>query len=235
MNISTLCPTWQRPRSCELMIESWLANTTNSELHIYVQDGDPCHDEYVALRNKYPQLKWTFGPRLTTGVLWNKLYDQAKADIIHLGSDDLNFQTKGWDEAVAILVKKSFSDGVYNISLWEGPSDPHRGQMCRHPIISRKMIDKLGYFFPPFFIHYNVDCWWADLTKAVNRFVIMKDIVVSHVRENATKENDWREEHKINPAAERNDNLWAHRDKYVMRTSIDRYKNIDIEILRKMM
>ena len=107
--------------------------------------------------------------------------------------------------------------------------------MCRHPIISRKMIDKLGYFFPPFFIHYNVDCWWADLTKAVNRFVIMKDIVVSHVRENATKENDWREEHKINPAAERNDNLWAHRDKYVMRTSIDRYKNIDIEILRKMM
>jgi len=234
MNISTLCPTWQRPRSCELMIQSWLTNTKNSELHIYVQDGDPCHDEYVALSTQYPQLKWTFGPRHTTGVLWNKLYGSARADIIHLGSDDLNFRTKDWDEKVSKIVNEHFPDEVYNISLWEGNSDKHQGMMCRHPIVSRKMIERLGYFFPPFFIHYNVDCWWADITKAIGRFAIVRDIVVGHVRENATEENDWREEHKTSAEANRNDNLWAHRDKYVMRTSINRYKNMDIKALRKM-
>jgi len=238
-NISTVCPTRGRPYSCEKMIQSWIKNTNNSELILYFQNDDTPENlkKYRELSEQYNKsnIKWIEGPRLTSGMIWNQLYqDYSSAPIIHLGSDDLNYITPHWDEKVK-QVANMFSDEIYCISVREGGKEDKGGIICRHPIVSRKMTEALGYFYPPFFIHYNVDIWWRDITSALKRFVIMNnDVLISHVREEVMKEHDWRKEfyyEKINN--HKTNYVWA-RDKYV-KEQIDRYLKLDCSVLKELM
>lgn len=234
--VSTLCPTRGRPKQCEEMVKSWIDTTFNSELVIFYQRDDPCFNEYTELEKKYQHhnIVWLAGPRYTSGMIWNLMYERhSKAPILHLGSDDIYFFTKGWDQKVHDLAGQ-YKDEVYCISVREGGEKDMGGKVPRHPIISRKMADTLGYFHPPYFIHYNVDIWLRDITKALGRFVIMKnDVRIGHVRKDATEEHDWRKEFYADQHNNLNDNYIYARDKYTM-NHIKRVKKADIEVLRSL-
>jgi len=239
-NISTLCPTRGRPYQCEEMVKSWINSTSNSELIIYYQDDDTPENlkKYQELEATYnhKDIKWVHGERLTSGHIWNKLYEEySTAPILHLGSDDLYYKTKDWDIKVKEVANR-FEDEIYCISVREGGKEDRGGIICRHPVISRKMAQAVGYFYPPFFIHYNVDIFWRDVTKALNRFVIMDlSVIIGHVRNKATDEHDWRKEFYTGKGDTLKSNyIWA-RDKYIMNTQIDRYKKFEINTLRRFM
>lgn len=237
--VSTVVPTRGRPNKCKQMIESWIKNTKDSELIIYYQTDDQPEalEKYKQLESLYnhPNIKWSSGERFTSGMIWNKLYeDYATAPIIHLGSDDLHYKTKNWDQEVQ-NVTKLFPDEVYCISVREGGKEDRRGRICRHPVVSRKMIDTLGFFHPPFFIHYNVDIYWRDICDEVGRFVIMgQDVLIGHVRDDASKEYDWREEFYHKDVQNHKTNYIWSRDKYVTK-HIKRYKQMDVQLLRSIM
>lgn len=238
-NISTVCPTRGRPYSCEKMVKSWIRATNNSELIIYFQNDDNEENlkKYRELSEQYniQSIKWIEGERLTSGHIWNKLYkEHSSAPIIHLGSDDLNYVTMNWDAKVK-EVADNYNDGVYCISVREGGREDQGGRICRHPIVSRKMTEALGYFYPPFFVHYNVDIWWRDITSLLNRFHIMKpDVLISHIRDQVSKEHDWRKDfYYKNVNNHKTNYIWA-RDKYI-RQHIDRYLKTDANILKGLM
>jgi len=237
LNISTLCPTRGRPLVCEKMIRSWIKNTYNSELCIYVQDDDLCLDDYKIISKKYTKkINWVFGPRYSTGMMWNILYENhSNAPIIHLGSDDLHFNSQKWDVFIKDYVR-SFSDQVYCLSVME--DNVKSAKACRHPIVSKKMCDALGYFYPPMFMHYQVDHWHKTIAKKVNRFFTITDIQINHVRDSANSEFDWRQEYKTDGFSTSSAKTMLHnsvykRDKYSF-DKLDRHIDADVDVLKKL-
>jgi len=216
------------------MIESWIKNTSDSELCIYVQEDDHALDQYKSISKKYKKnITWVFGPRYSTGMMWNILYEEySKSPIIHLGSDDLDFRSLGWDTFIEKYVR-TFSDQVYCLSVME--NTPKSAKACRHPIISRKMCQALGYFYPPMFNHYQVDHWHREITKKVKRFFTITDIQISHMRDSANSEYDWRQEYKTNNFSTGSSKLMLNnsiyqRDKYSY-DRLTRHIEADAEVL----
>lgn len=172
--ISLLLPTRGRPSELARMVSSVRATAkTNVQIVLYVDDDDGT--DYAAFRN---DATIKVGPRIRQMTrCWNEIVPLATGDIFCLANDDIIFRTQGWD----LMVEAAFSGCADKILLVHG--DDLGGQRERfgpHPFISRRWVETVGYFLPPYFSSEYGDTWLAEVANAVGRRKFLP-FVVEHM------------------------------------------------------
>jgi tetratricopeptide (TPR) repeat protein len=116
-----------------------------------------------------------------TMVKWNQMAGRATGDILVLVCDDVIFESKGWD---AVLRDWWPNDGVAVMY-----SDAGSGcRLLEFPVISRRMMEAVGYAAYPGLLHSGLDTWWSLIGSSIDRLYYLGDVWVlnhAHVSEAA--------------------------------------------------
>lgn len=145
-----------------------------------------------------------------TVYMWNKLTEAAiktsELKLFMLCSDDVIFSTHGWDKAL-IDHYNALENKIHVYSL----QDSRDKDGTPHPIVTREYIEAMGYFLPPIFLHWYVDSWTVDISRANNCFTHLRDFSLIH-----DKPSDAGKADETHLGIRRMG--WHERDKYVNET-----------------
>jgi hypothetical protein len=131
-----------------------------------------CTDATDALAERYLLL-----PELTTFVIqeketskkWNFLYEKSTGDILVMITDDVIFESWGWDE----VLRKLWPDDGIAVMFTD---DNNGKELLEFPIISRFMAEILGYAAYPGLTHAGLDTWWLIIGKNLGRLYYLADV-----------------------------------------------------------
>lgn len=198
--INLICPTRNRPQQFGRMVESAGKTASSKILLTCGTNGD---DDYV--EHKYPL-------DCPTVFMWNNLASVAmrneKAKLFMLAADDMIFSTPGWDEALLDHYNKLENKiHVYHLQ------DSRDKDGTPHVFVTREWIDVMGWFLPPYFIHWNVDSWTVEIAKANNCFTHIRDYELVHL-----KPSDQGHPDETHSRIRRNG--WHERDMYVAKSCV---------------
>lgn len=153
------------------------------EVILVVDDDDPDASFYLKLRGK-------FGYDIR--VLIVKRSDNFSNDYYNAGAklalgtnimvfnDDCYMQTYGWDDIVrAKVVANPQFNGVYLVDMMDSTHDS-TASYPKFPMISRKAVDSLGFFFFPQVRQWPSDkCIW-DLYNGVGCVIPCHEVKMQH-------------------------------------------------------
>jgi len=123
------------------------------------------------------QVRIVRGPRLKDQSYWNRLADVATADLIFLAADDLTFSTPDWDDAV----RAAFAAGARNgIGMVWGDDGDLGERLATHPFVSRRWINVVGFFVPPYFERCFVDLWVFELAVLTGLGTYLPQVLIEH-------------------------------------------------------
>lgn len=221
--ISILIPSKGRPEQCKCMIES-VQKTVYGDVRLILalsEEDTKTYSEYVSCDIIVPD-------GMPTVHKWNLLARKAMEYTEHklfmLGSDDIIFDTPGWDRAL-IEHYNALENKIHVYSLLDS-RDPAG---TPHPIVTREYIEAMGYFLAPIFLHWFVDTWTVEIAKANNCFTHLTDYLLIHDKPSDSGKPD--ETHsRIRRMG------WHERDKYVndtcQRFLIREKTHLEIEIFK---
>lgn len=176
--ISILSPTRQRPQLAYRFAKSVMdtaVDLSRVELLFYVDDDDPCLEEYRQMISKTP-FQLVVGKPIRVGPAWNILARKCKGDYLMMGNDDLVSITPGWDNILCKEIK-IYDDEIF--CAWF--DDNLNGKKhCAFPIVSRRWVETIGYFMPECFSFFFPDTWLEDLGKRVKRLHYISSAVFEH-------------------------------------------------------
>ncbi|CAG0972074.1 hypothetical protein BURK1_01278 [Burkholderiales bacterium] len=162
--IALLLPTRGRPASLRRIVDSIAATAAKpDELVIVVgvdDDDDATLDLSARFRPDVPVL-WSVGPReLTLGRLWNRLAAADHGcDVLAMVSDDYVMETPGWDD--------QYRGAAAGMPMGYGTAWPHDTLhvpgFCTAPVITRRMMERMGFFVPPWFPYWFHDTWLEEM------------------------------------------------------------------------
>jgi hypothetical protein len=163
--IALLLPSRRRPQSLRRAIESIGATAARPEDVVAVVGVDDDDDETLELAARFrppvPVL-WSRGPReLTLGRLWNRLAAADHGcDVLAMCCDDYTMETPGWDDNYrqAAAIMPSGYGTAWPTDALVGDAD-----FCTAPVITRRMMDRLGFFVPPWFPFWFHDTWLEEM------------------------------------------------------------------------
>jgi hypothetical protein len=148
---------------CYLAVES-ARNTAQGDVEILVYLDEDDTSEY-----------WVGGtiirgaPR-RAGEAIRYLYSLAKGDMFYFGSDDITWETPGWDE---IFRKTMPAHGLAVLY-------PDMGDSC-NPCFTRKWVETVG-LWPEYFKHFGPDTWYADIAKRAGTLIRVPEVRMRHER-----------------------------------------------------
>lgn len=119
------------------------------------------------------------GPRIRNITdLWNECYRECRGEIVGQLNDDVVFRTKGWDTAIAAEFEK-VPDGI--LMVHGDHLGGYDGRLFGpHPFVSRRWVEALGYFIPPYFSSDHGDTWVNDVANALGRRKFIP-VVIEHM------------------------------------------------------
>jgi hypothetical protein len=123
------------------------------------------------------------GPRDTLTGWTNKIAREHGCDMPYLASigDDMVPATDGWDEQLLAVLEENGPGFAY-------PNDLRRTDIPEAVVISRPIVDALGWMSPPFVTHWYQDNVWADLGRAAGCLHYLPGVIVDHRHPNVTGE-----------------------------------------------
>lgn len=153
MMIDILVPSYQRPKRLEQMILSChdtAINPGNIRFYVYLDFSDDTA-QYI---DGYGELvTFIIGQKKILSQCWNDLYKISSGEILMHCSDDIIFETQGWDKIVTDYFKDNHVGLLYG-------RDGHQDENCAtHSFTTRKAADTIGYFVPPYFEADWNDYW----------------------------------------------------------------------------
>lgn len=161
--ISLLVPSRMRVNRFNEFVSSALrlaSRPEKIEICCYLDDDDKSGYEET-----FPEVLFNRGERKRIlGSAYNKLVDISSGSILFYGSDDIVFESQGWDDVVRDRFD-CFDDEV----LLLGVRDTPEGQVPLHGFVSRSCVELLGRLFPPYFEHGYYDFWLGDIYSRVGR------------------------------------------------------------------
>ncbi len=179
--ISVLVPTRGRPHNMQRMVDSGRATCSGYvEYVFYIDDDDTAsRDMAVQLHEQGGDVYWTHGPRGTLNLsqLWNECYDIAKYDVFQHSCDETVYRTEGWDHAVLV----AFEDWPDRIGLVYGRDGIHDQNLATHGFITRKWVNAVGYFVPPYFSSDYNDLWLHQVAQGIGRLRFLPDVFTEHM------------------------------------------------------
>lgn len=163
-----------RPEILARTIETTLANITCDDTVLMVSVDE---DDTATLT----KLRWFSAPHVVVsvkpredalGAKFNRMLE-IKADLYCNQSDYCPFTSKGFDAKI-IEAASLFPDGIGVVV------NPMRNASFSDIyVMTRGLVDKLGFYFPPLFPYWFHDHWIDDTMRLLNRWV-MADVAVSY-------------------------------------------------------
>lgn len=102
------------------------------------------------------------------GAKYNRAMEAKRADLYVLGVDDAYPSNKGWDQKLADAAAK-FTDGVGVVFFGEKRAHPY--DLPDGIAVTRRWIEQVGFFCPPYFPFWWHDTWIDELAKLTGRYV----------------------------------------------------------------
>lgn len=162
---------------------------------VRLDDDDPVLDRYP-LTEPIEGVRFLIRPRTLMSDNWNECAAESTGDILWHGGDDVVFRTLGWDE----IVWSSFpEDGIAFVHGHD--LSPNGNWLGTHGFVTRRWVDAVGYFCPPYFSSDFNDTWLTDLADRVDRHIYVP-IVTEHLHPSFGK-GEWDLTHR-----ERIDRHW---------------------------
>lgn len=165
-------PTRRRIKLLTQCIESLKACNISTPGRILVQD-----DEFKELENEYRAIElpkdWEYQLTKSEGM-GDKIREFRWQDYEWVGwlVDDLIAKTPEWD--IKLL---SSLNGKNYVSAYDGGQQPTR--MCV-PIFSKRLLEAVGYIYPPGFWHTYVDDVWETLGRATGCWNPNLEVILDH-------------------------------------------------------
>lgn len=160
--LSVLLPSRSRPELCRKAIDSAYATAEGEiEVLLYVDEDDPRRHEYKGYVTGVPR---------RSGEAIRHLYSLAKGDLFYFGSDDITWETKGWD----LIFEQRMPEHKLAVLY------PKMGDSC-NPCFTRKWVETVG-LFPDYFKHFGPDTWYADIAKRAGVLIHVPEVRMAHNR-----------------------------------------------------
>lgn len=210
--ISILCPTRGRPNQVRELIHTALLTATypdQIQFVFYVDEDDKHGAETIGILEQFdphPTSAVISGPRIVLSAMWNRCYEQARADVLMQCGDDIRFRTRDWDTAVLAQFLR-FPD---RIVLVHGQDGIQGATIATHGFIHRRWVQQVGYFVPPLFASDYNDLWLTYVADQLGRRIYLPDVYTEHMHPVAGK-GPWDRTHSERDArhkAENCDQIW---------------------------
>lgn len=183
MSLLVITPSRGRPQQFGEMVAA--VHRLSTEPDTWVAAGfdkdDPALTGYLQLIEKesFPRLVYTVGNRDTLSGWTNTLTRAHRhcGDYLASFGDDHLPRTAGWDTAFTRAIK-SMDQGigiVYGDDLAMGERLPTA------PVVSRDIVERLGWFTYPKCGHYCVDNIWKDLGQGAGCLKYVPEVVIEHM------------------------------------------------------
>lgn len=162
--IALLLPSRGRPASLQRTLHSIGATAARPDdvMVVVGVDNDDAATLELSTRCRFPvAILWSSGPReITLGRLWNRLAaEEHGCDVLAMLTDDYVMVTPAWDDR--------YREAAARMPLGYGtawPHDPlHGREFCTAPVITRRMVERMGFFAPPWFPFWFHDVWLEEM------------------------------------------------------------------------
>jgi hypothetical protein len=174
--ILVICPSRGRPAQCREMVDSFLATSKMSSLRLCLDNDDPQLDQYrEGIRGR---VSYTISIQNTITNLINDNWKYS-ADCFKwfcVTNDDFVYRSEGWDEKL-IASLKAYGGGtgiVYGNDLLQGVHMPTTS------IVSRDIVEALGWLQMPRLIHLFGDNVWKHLGQRAECLYYRPDVIIEH-------------------------------------------------------
>lgn len=198
-NFTILFPTRKRVDKLFNLLYSLMENTYDrggvEVLVAYDIDDNKTKDAITVFEDFFRDLSLRFYPferKINKHAYYNELFKYSTGKNVITLNDDTIFKTQSWD-AVAIgkinNYLEKYPDGVYYGWIEDNlePTSKRHGSYCCFPLISRKVVEVLGFVQSTEFLGGGADIFLGNLMHAVQRVIDMKDIVIDHISFHAYK------------------------------------------------
>jgi glycosyltransferase involved in cell wall biosynthesis len=184
MIISLLVPTRGRPENVARFLSSVLETASdleNVEVVLRVDEDDAAVQSVIEVCAGVQSFRvhLLIGPRLVLSDAWNVCYRAARGEALGFFADDVVFRTKGWDDEV----RRAFEAVPDRIAFVHGRDgvpwhDEHFGT---HGWLSRRWVEAVGRFFPPYFGGECVDTWVNQVADGIGRRTFLPGVLTEHL------------------------------------------------------
>lgn len=158
------------------MIDSFLQTSRISSLSIALDNDDPCLDEYREIIKG--RVHYTIDFRKTCTEIINSKW-QFSADCFKYFSvtnDDFIFRTVDWDLKLVGTIKLHGGFGIaYGNDLLAGIQIPTMS------VISREIVQELGWLQLPALSHLFGDNVWAEIGRKAECLHYRDDVIIEHM------------------------------------------------------
>lgn len=205
MSIAILTPSRGRPQALAEMIRSICETVSSEVVRVYVGLDDDDHEAYNEVWDVYgsrslvlachadplpgespegARLSVSFHtrPRMQLGPWTNVLSEIAIGegfDVLASFGDDHRPRTRGWDTMVMEAMRRIAGGLVYTR---DGLQD---ARLPTAPFWSARVIEALGWYFPPGQLHLYADDFWLRLAGDLGRCVYLPGVLVEHLHPSA--------------------------------------------------
>ncbi len=192
MNFSILIPTRSRPNNVERVLNSILdtsGDIKNVEvLFYYDEDDEIFKNELKRIIDVFHDFNFSFFTE-KPGIVkynnwWDYLYKKSVGKYIMHGGDDLVFRTKNWDIILSSGIEEQITkngDRILLAGTWDGAEDHKDGCLITHSILTKDMVENLGYFTTGYFSSNFNDTWFTEIAKKIDRLYYRGDILIDHL------------------------------------------------------
>ena len=183
--ISLICPTRERSKKFERMMDSLISTVTNIsriELLILIDEDDKEAENYKnIINNKYSlvNIKIFIKNFNTHAKRNNFLAYKTTGNIIFPLNDDMIFVSKNWDKYIDYEFSKVNKSEPLCLWIESGKKYPYLH--CDFPIINRSWYERLGYVGSEHFNFWYLDAWICDLSFRSKKYLVTPFIIVRQI------------------------------------------------------
>ncbi len=181
-NTLVICPSRGRPKECKRMVESFLETSNSSTIKLLLDMDDKTLEEY---RDTIKGVSYTIGFRKTTTELINDHWKFSSDCFKYFSvtNDDFIYRTKNWDTKLINSMIPNRGLGIaYGDDLLAGQAIPTTS------IISREIVEALGWLQMPTLTHLFGDNVWAYIGKICKCLYYNPSVVIEHMHVFANKQ-----------------------------------------------
>ena len=173
----------RRDRLMQMIISAFETADDHRNINVILfLDEDDSHN-YGPMQSAL-STKYIIGKSDVLSKLWNQCFEAGKGNIVMHCSDDIIFESKGWDTIVEEHFAKQEIICLYG-------RDGHQDRNCpTHSFISRKAANIVGNFLPPYFTADGNDLWLREVYAGLGRLVYDERIVTRHLHVNVDAKYD---------------------------------------------
>lgn len=173
--ILVLCPTRQRPKQCLEMVNSFLTTAKMSSLKLLIDNDDPCLEEYRRLMGGKVAIIIDCHKSVTSFI--NDSWHNAPAHIkwFCVTNDDFVYKTDGWDVKLTDAIRQGGGLGIAY-----GDDTLQRQRLPTTSIISREIIEYLGYLQMPTLTHLFGDNVWKEIGTGADCLFYEPGVIIEH-------------------------------------------------------